>query len=173
MPDPLAFFITWTTHGTWMHGDRRGSVDREHNSPGSSYIAPDARRAGRDRMAMDTDAVVLDPGARRVVEAGIREHAEHKSWIIHALSVRSNHVHVVITASSERPERVMGGFKAWATRALRTRALADPTGRVWTRHGSTRWINDERSLLAAIDYVTRFQDRSARYNTRDTRSRDP
>ena len=28
---PLAYLITFRTYGTWLHGDARGSVDREHN----------------------------------------------------------------------------------------------------------------------------------------------
>jgi len=26
MPDPLAYFLTWTTYGTWLPGDERGWV---------------------------------------------------------------------------------------------------------------------------------------------------
>ena len=28
MSDPLAYFITFTCYGNWLHGDERGSVDR-------------------------------------------------------------------------------------------------------------------------------------------------
>jgi len=31
--DARAYLITFTTYGTWVHGDERGSVDREHNIP--------------------------------------------------------------------------------------------------------------------------------------------
>ncbi|MCA9109357.1 MAG: hypothetical protein KDA52_05390 [Planctomycetaceae bacterium] len=27
MSEPLAFFLTWTTYGTWLPGDERGWVD--------------------------------------------------------------------------------------------------------------------------------------------------
>ena len=27
---PLAYLITFNTYGTWLHGDRRGSVDSNH-----------------------------------------------------------------------------------------------------------------------------------------------
>jgi hypothetical protein len=32
---PLAYLITFPTYGTWLHGDERGSVDRDHNLPGT------------------------------------------------------------------------------------------------------------------------------------------
>jgi hypothetical protein len=28
MADPLAYFLTWTTYGTWLPGDERGWVER-------------------------------------------------------------------------------------------------------------------------------------------------
>ncbi|MDQ3490280.1 MAG: hypothetical protein M3449_04330 [Acidobacteriota bacterium] len=28
---PLAFLTTFRTYGTWLHGDKRGSIDRFHN----------------------------------------------------------------------------------------------------------------------------------------------
>src|SRR4029077_14507206 len=37
---PLAYLITFRAHGTWLHGDRRGSVDRFHNRYGTPRIPP-------------------------------------------------------------------------------------------------------------------------------------
>jgi hypothetical protein len=28
---PLAYLFTFRCHGTWLHGDERGAVDRFHN----------------------------------------------------------------------------------------------------------------------------------------------
>jgi len=37
---PLAYLITIRTHGTWLHGDERGSVDRHgQNIYGTNRIA--------------------------------------------------------------------------------------------------------------------------------------
>ncbi len=51
MSDPVAYFITFTTYGTWLRGRAPGSVDRDHNVPGTSFLPPDpdeeaVRRAG-------------------------------------------------------------------------------------------------------------------------------
>jgi hypothetical protein len=35
---PLAYFISFRTYGTWLHGDKRGSIDRFHNAYLSPYI---------------------------------------------------------------------------------------------------------------------------------------
>jgi REP element-mobilizing transposase RayT len=100
---------------------------------------------------------MLDQPARAVVDAAIREACEHRAWVNHALNVRSNHVHLVVTANTS-PERAMADLKAWGTRRLRERGLAPPLGRMWTAHGSTRYLFDHRSLGMAIDYVVRHQD---------------
>jgi hypothetical protein len=46
---------------------------------------------------------------------------------------------------------------------LRDSALMRAKGIVWTDHGSTRWINTQVGLDAAIDYVERLQDEPARF----------
>ena len=81
--------------------------------------------------------------------SGIAQH-----WQILALSVRTNHVHVVVAGAAVPPERMMGQLKAWATRRLREAGCVSTNVRVWTHHGSTRYLWKERSVEAAIDYVT-------------------
>ena len=40
---PLAYLITFRCYGTWLHGDRRGSIDRFHNRYKSPYVEANAR----------------------------------------------------------------------------------------------------------------------------------
>jgi hypothetical protein len=35
---PVGYLITFRCHGTWLHGDKRGSVDRSHNRYGSPLL---------------------------------------------------------------------------------------------------------------------------------------
>ena len=44
MSDPIAYFITFRTYGTWLHGDERGSTDRDHNAYDTPLLDPDADR---------------------------------------------------------------------------------------------------------------------------------
>ena len=155
MGDPLAYFLTWTTYGTWLHGDRRGSVDRMNACHGMEYHAP-AHVWRRDSKARLKHPVkVLSDGERELVEAAIRDHCAFRDWRLIAVNCRSNHVHVIVTATGIPPERVMMQLKAYATRALRGHTEAN-TGRVWTRGGSTRYIQSEASLDSAVQYV-KFQ----------------
>ena len=102
---------------------------------------------------------VLNDEARRIVQESIADHCRLRGWDLRAINVRTNHVHVVVSCSAdEPPERVMTEFKLWATRRLRRARLIRPDGRPWTRHGSTRWINTQQSLDAAVAYVVEGQD---------------
>jgi REP element-mobilizing transposase RayT len=105
---------------------------------------------------MASRPVTLDAPARRMVAESIRETSAFRGWDLIALSVRTNHVHVVISAPA-RPERVMTTVKARATRRLVESGWADPGERIWARHGSTRYLWSEASVSAAGLYVEEGQ----------------
>jgi REP element-mobilizing transposase RayT len=103
----------------------------------------------------------------------VQEVAKHRGWKLWAVHVRTNHVHIVVTAV-EAPEKVMADFKAWASRRLRE-AFGEPADRDrWTQHGSTRWVDTEDSLGAAITYVVEEQGEAmACFDGRDERESLP
>lgn len=90
---------------------------------------------------------------RSIVDRAIRDHATYRNWQIIALNVRTNHVHVVVRTTPQTPEQVMSQFKSWATRRLREATLVEATDRVWTKHGSTRYLWDEPAVQDAAEYV--------------------
>jgi REP element-mobilizing transposase RayT len=154
--DPLAFFITWTTYGSWLHGDAPGWVAK-----GVGGIqAPDAQKREEARARMKDEPVVLNAQQGAIVEKTIREHCEFRGWQLHAVNVRTNHVHVVVTAD-RAPEEVMNQFKAWCSRRL-NEAEGGAGKRWWTKHGSTKWINDTAYLHNAVRYVVEGQSVPAR-----------
>ena len=153
---PLAYFITFTTHGTWLHGDARGSVDRKHADFDAERLRPDPGRASVMGKQLRQAPVVLNESARTTVDGAIRDACNHRGWRMEAVNVRTNHVHVVVGAS-EPPERVMTTFKAWATRRCREARLHDIHSGLWTRHGSTRYLWNDSDVAAAIDYVLNRQ----------------
>lgn len=151
---PLAYFLTWTTYGSWLHGDERWSIDRDHNVFRGESIPPDVRRETAARSRLANPGVRLNAATRAIVDSAIREHAHVKGWNVHALNVRTNHAHAVITAQGVAPEIVLVQSKSWATRALRREGLVASTDRVWTTHGSTRYLWDRLGVQEAIRYVT-------------------
>jgi REP element-mobilizing transposase RayT len=150
------YFLTYHTYGTWLHGDERHSVDRRHNIPETDTMPPDAGRLAAARERLKHQPTLLDAGRRQIVEATIREVCAHRGWHLHAVNVRTNHVHAVITARVA-PEKVLTDLKAWATRRL-IEAHAFPRGtRVWSRHGSTRYLWTEKDIEDACHYVVECQ----------------
>jgi REP element-mobilizing transposase RayT len=79
-----------------------------------------------------------------------------KGWELHALNVRTNHLHLVVHANAA-PELVMNTCKAWATRRLREQRLIAGDGRVWARHGSTPPLKGATAVANAIEYVLNKQ----------------
>ena len=154
--DPVAYFITFTTYGTWLHGDRRGSVDFKHNIYDTPYVAPDPRRRRYDGDQLRHPPVLLDGEGRRSVERAIREVCRHRGWELRALNVRTNHVHIVVSAP-DTPERAMNTFKSWATRKMIDGGHLASGTKAWARHGSTRYLWDEDQLETACLYVTEGQ----------------
>lgn len=154
MPAPIAFFLTWTCYGTWLHGDDRGSVDASHNQFATPLLAPSVKRLAIDQARLKYPPVTLDPAARAIVDQTIRKHVAVRAWRLHACNVRSNHVHVVLDRTGPTsPERVMEQFKAWSTRHLREAQWLSIDHPAWTEHGSTRWLFTPESVALAVDYV--------------------
>jgi REP element-mobilizing transposase RayT len=154
---PLAYLITFRCYGTWLHGEERGSIDRKNYNRYGTADMPTNTRVFADEMAeLKNPAVLLDRAQRDVVESAIREVCEHRAYVLHALNVRTNHVHSVVSASC-KPEPVMDSFKAYATRKLREEDLLNRDVRPWSRHGSTPYLWTEEEVQRAIDYVINGQ----------------
>ncbi len=154
---PTAYFLTWTTYGTWLSGDDRGWVG---NKDGAWHVPfKPANPSLRSAMvrAMKHKPVCFTGSMRSIVESSIRESCRIKKWVLHALAVQSNHVHIVLSAGDIPPERVMTHLKAYASRNLNTAFPVDGQRRWWTRHGSTRYIKTDNSLRKAVEYVERHR----------------
>jgi REP element-mobilizing transposase RayT len=149
---PLAYFITFTTYGTWVHGRAPGSVLRGHNTPGTPLLPADVNLEHDMTSALRQEPYVLDPPRRSVVLRTIQEVAAYRHWKLWAVHVRTNHVHVVITAAC-KPEKVMADLKAWCSRRLREAFNESSERDRWTQHGSTRYLNDESSFNGAVKYA--------------------
>jgi REP element-mobilizing transposase RayT len=169
MAPPEAYFITWTTYAARLHGQQGGSVDHAREGHGTTRINHSPGLLAQRTSRLSEPPFLLDAPARATVEQSIRDVAVHNDWPLLALAVRSNHVHILIR-SNESPEQVMTSCKSWATRALREAGRLDGRSKVWTRHGSTRWINNAKDLAQAHTYITEYQEgerAQARYTPKD------
>jgi REP element-mobilizing transposase RayT len=153
MGEPLAYFLTWTTYGTWLPGDERGWVERR-----GGWREPDLMLELDAAGRMTETACLLDADARRTVEEQIAETCAWRGWTLLAVNCRSNHVHAVVSAPESTPDKVRSDLKAWSARRLKERHGASRT-QWWSDRGSVRSLFDDAALEGAILYTREGQDR--------------
>jgi REP element-mobilizing transposase RayT len=127
-------------------------MDRRRNQYGTSKIAPNPTLQRSDEKQLKHAPVTLNARQRQVVEKAVREVCDHRPYILRAISVRTNHVHTVVTAMQD-PELVLNAFKSYATRKLRRAKLMPVKVKPWVRHGSTVYLWKEKDVAKAIEYV--------------------
>jgi REP element-mobilizing transposase RayT len=156
---PLAYFITWTTYGTWLPGDARGWI----KSGDYGIKSPDPKLERQARKTMAEPLVVLTQDQRTLVEETITAHCRIRGWILHTVNARTNHIHAVVTAN-RKPDVVRDQFKAWCSRKLSdqvglVKAVAKKAGRRhwFTEGGDAQTIETEQHLENAIRYVVELQ----------------
>lgn len=163
------WLLTNTTYGTWLPGDRRGSVTSvrdlrpgevreptrvEHDRPGDAWEAhlPGLRRSAAGLMK--GPPIYLARSQAEVILAQFHETAVYRQWPLHAMSLMANHFHAVIEVPGDpNPDKVLADLKAYATRAL-NREFGKPASETWwTTRGSKRKLPDERAVANAVEYV--------------------
>ena len=149
--DPITLFITWTTYGSWMPGDSRGW---RHWKKGAQQ--PQPRLEAWCKNQMKEKAVFLDEDHRKIVDDVIYKHSSIRGWKLHAVSVRSNHAHVVVTVipkignqkfrEADGIKRVRDELKANGTRVLRRCNKPITNEKVWTKGGDIEFIDTDEDL---------------------------
>lgn len=94
------------------------------------------------------------PQAEHLLEQ-FRETANHRQWILHAVSVMYNHIHLVVESPPEIGKLILlRDFKSYGARRL-NRHYGKPLSETWwTQSGSCRPV---KNLPAAIFYTCRRQ----------------
>jgi REP element-mobilizing transposase RayT len=151
---PLAYFITWTIYGVHLQGDLKGWRKRHE---GEKPPQPLLEAWHAERLNYSTE--LLNPSDRLAVENACRKHSEHRSWKLWAVNVRTNHVHVVISASAHKGTVVRDQLKANSTRQIRERNKRLVDRPVWAVGGDVQFVWTENELSAVINYTLIAQDR--------------
>jgi REP element-mobilizing transposase RayT len=149
---PLGYLVTFRGHGTWLHGDYRGSVDRFHNRYGGPLIPPNSQWQKHNREELKYPPVKLNSQQRSAVEEAIRETCQIRKWSLWAINARTNHIHTVVSAPC-KPEKIRTAFKANATRKMRESGCWLREESPWADRGSRRYLWTETDLINAIAYV--------------------
>jgi REP element-mobilizing transposase RayT len=154
--DPLAYFLTFTTYGTWLHGSDSGSVDRIRNQYDFPRVAADSTLQETRQRQLKNPSYALDEPRRIIVLDAIIDVAKVRSWTLWSVHVRTNHIHAIVTADAQ-PEKVLIDFKAWCSRRLAENLIEPRTLSRWTKHGSTKYLWSDDQMILAMQYVIEQQ----------------
>jgi len=136
--------ITWTTYGTWLQGDGRGYVKN-----GQTYHENKALMQ-KNKKLQAQDMIKLSRNQQQVVRKAINEEAELQDQCIYALSVQSNHVHIVAEYTRQPISKIVAYYKKSARLALK---VAGHNGKLWTKGYDKRFCFDKAALEQRIKYV--------------------
>jgi REP element-mobilizing transposase RayT len=164
------WLVTSTFYGQWLPGDLRGSVTsvrdrRPSELPGSSRIEhdqcgeeyepalPGLHRAAEAQLKGPPVSIDL-PQAEQLLDQ-LEETSAHRGWVLHAVAIMHNHIHLVVEALSVvGKKQLLRDFKSYGARRLNQHFGQRVSGTWWTDGGSCRVIRD---LAAAIFYVCHRQ----------------
>jgi REP element-mobilizing transposase RayT len=160
--DPITFALleTWTCHGQWLPGDRRGYVSNtltdedyrpKRNVTGTPYDRDDARTYERARQLQKHPTIWLAPLQAECVARAAIAAAVDREWLILRGAVMSNHVHMVVANCPDDGPAVRRVLKGVTQAALNR--LAGRSGRWWTRGGSDRYKHGAPAIETAVRYV--------------------
>ena len=157
----IAYHSIFTTYGTWLPNDPRGSFSKAVYSEelqflgavqyGRQYPQPDWPAVSRFRKAaapqLKRPPYYISEETRPVVAGGLGREIERLGLRTFECSIMNDHVHLVTFRSRFRIEYVVNQLKGAATRAL---GLSETP---WTRNGWNVFLDDEDAVMAAIQYV--------------------
>lgn len=154
---PFAYFLTFRTYGTWLHGDEKQSVDRKHNIPGTPRIEVNSSLESAMKESQNEEAFILDNGQSHTVLQSVIETCQYNHWTLYAAHVRTNHLHIVLTAENTA-EHAMGKLKCYGTKNLKkNHPELSERKHFWARHGSTKNVWTYELLFPCLYYVVKEQ----------------
>ena len=159
----LAFHSIFTTYGTWLPNEPRGSW--------STFVASwELYRYGKATTINTRRSI-----ASNTYDINVKKQMQHAlkyppvrftgkqartvamafaqtPYKLYALAVMPNHVHMVVGYSRRDIRHAIGHFKSEATRALRRNGCFIEHS-PWTDHGWNVYLNTNNDVQRAINYV--------------------
>ena len=145
MSEILAYMATWNTYGTWLPGDERGYVNRQGQAlEGNDELL----QISKELQKYPT--VKLSPQEKIIAEEIIAAEAKKIGHTIIAMSITSNHVHLLAKPHQQSIDKIIGRYKSMTTRALWKYGRR---GRIWAHGYHKRYCFTINEINAKIDYV--------------------
>ncbi|MBI5760301.1 MAG: transposase [Planctomycetales bacterium] len=163
LPIERYWFLTWTTYGSWLPGDKRGFVGLApdesgrlvmHNIPRTPLAPP---RPGLKQSAeerMKSDVVFLNIDQAEVLLPQFQETTQHRRWLLAALAIMQTHLHLVVGVTGDPdPDKILGDLKAYGSRSLNRLGPHREDDTWWTTGGSKQKLASSEAVDAAVNYI--------------------
>lgn len=157
------WLLTSTFYGNWLPGDQRGFVSKLsddagesaiHNIPGTPYDADLPRLAHFAAERLKCPPIRIFPEQAEALLAQFQETADYRQWLLLAVAVMSNHMHLVVGVQGDpEPSDILRDFKSYGSRALNRRWTTPASDTWWTESGSKRKLTGDAEVIAAVRYV--------------------
>jgi len=157
----IAYHAIFTTYGTWLPNDPRGSYSKQVYKAELAALGPIhyGRRnpqPEREKMRKFRTAAVrrlarpayyVSHDGRPVIAESFCSVARRLGLTVPACAIMNDHVHILVLRSKYRIEYLVNQLKGAATAALKLKRTP------WTRGCWKVFINDEDVLRAAAEYI--------------------
>ncbi len=136
--------VTWTTYGSWLQGEEKGYVKK------GIVLGGNEKLKTINQKQQKSQTVKLDTKQRQIVQNSILEGSKKLEDDILAITVCSNHVHIVFKSSVELIQNIVRRYKYASTAALRKYGLQ---GRIWSKGFDKRYCYSDEEMENKIKYV--------------------
>jgi len=156
----IAYHAVFTTYGTWLPNDPRGSFSKEIYNDQLRLLGeikygrqiPPPKKSllkfySEAVSVLDSPVFAINDHTRPVIAAGFRTVVKRLGIEIPACAIMNDHIHILVLRSKYRIEYLVNQFKGAATQALKLKQSP------WTRGCWKVFINDIEALKAAVNYI--------------------
>jgi REP element-mobilizing transposase RayT len=157
----IAYHVIFTTYGTWLPNDPRGSYSKaiyndqlrmlgrtkygRQNPTPTKNVLMKFWTAPTPRLARP--AFFIDDNARLIIAGRFGSTIQRLGVAVAACAIMNDHVHILVLRSKYRIEYIVNQLKGAAARALKFKQTP------WSRGCWKVFIDDNETLVAAVDYI--------------------
>jgi REP element-mobilizing transposase RayT len=156
----IAYHAIFTTYGTWLPNDPRGSYSKEIYNEQLSLLgeikygrqSPPPKKAimkfySEATSVLDRPAFFINDHTRMIIATAFGIVIRRLNVEVPACAIMNDHVHTLVLRSQYKIEYIVNQLKGAATQALKLKQS------LWTRGCWKVFINDTEAIKAVTKYI--------------------
>lgn len=174
-PTVIAYHLVWTTYGTWLPNDPRGSgsqyvATRELQELGELHYgrrkiqpAPARVREFYDRAEerLQFPVIRFDAAQIEAVGAVFGDCTAQLGYTCYACAILPDHVHLVVRKHRDRAEMIIENLQQSTRSQLIRDGVVPPAHPLWTLGGWRGFLDSPERVRTVIRYIERNPSRAA------------